>query len=135
MQIRWRSIGAVLVGLIASGAFGLYWGVAARASHRAEIAFVSDRDGDNDVYVLELQSGSLRNVTNDGFDNYSPCWSPDGRQIAFRSTRVGTSDIYVIDADGGNLRNLTDRPSYDSSPAWSPDGRQIAFGTTFATGI
>ncbi len=127
MRYRLTSVGVVLVGVVVSGALGLSWGVDAQASHKAMIAFASDRDGDSDIYVMDADGANVRNVTNDGFDNHQPCWSPDGRQIAFRSTRAGASDIYVIDVDGGDLRNLTDNVSYDSHPSWSPDGERIAF--------
>ena len=100
----------------------------------AQIAFVSDRDGNFDIYVMDADGGNLQNLTNHrGWDG-SPSWSPDGNRIAFTSKRDGhvigghpTDDIYVMDADGRNQQNLTNNPSYDTSPSWSPDGKRIAF--------
>lgn len=62
-------------------------------------------------------------ITND----YSPMWSPDGKQIVFSSTRSGNFQIYVMNADGSDVRRLTDRDGYDGDPSWSPDGTKIAF--------
>jgi Tol biopolymer transport system component len=105
------------------------------------IAFVSDRDGDDEIYLMLLpgaQGGELTlyQLTNNEEDDALPDWSPDGTQMAFASTRDGNWEIYVMDvardpqgggADGANLRRLTNHESDDYLPAWSPDGSQIAF--------
>ena len=96
---------------------------------RQQIAFASDRDGDDDIYVMDTDGGNVRQLTDDPeWDGY-PAWSPDGTRIAFASDRDGDDDIYVMDADGGNVRQLTDDPGWDGYPAWSPDGTRIAFAS------
>ena len=91
------------------------------------IAFVSDREGNNDIFVLDIARGAIKNLTHHPAADTSPDWSPDGTQIVFHSDRDGDSEIYVIDADGGNVRALTFNGAYDGLPDWSPDGTQIAF--------
>jgi len=72
----------------------------------------------------------VRRLTSDNGINYTPVWSPDGKQIAYRSTLGGSSDIYLINVDGSGLKNLTGTDNAEEwSPAWSPDGKLIAFQT------
>ena len=107
------------------------------AGAQAQIAFASDRDGNSEIYVMDADGGNPRRLTNNRADDWSPVWSPDGKQIAFISDRDGhprrripdwfASEIYVMDADGGNQLNLTDHPADDRSPSWSPDGKRIVF--------
>ena len=103
---------------------------------QGQIAFVSRRDGNPEIYVMAADGKNQRRLTNNRADDWFPSWSPDGRRIAFISERDGhpdrnpgwfTSEIYVMDADGGNLQNLTNHPSDDRSPSWSPDGKRIVF--------
>ena len=64
------------------------------------IAFMSERDGNRDIYVIAADGSNPTNLTQDAsFDGY-PAWSPDGQRIAFLSQRDGNRDIYVIAADG-----------------------------------
>ena len=91
------------------------------------IAFVSWRDGNGDVYAMDADSGSPRNLTQDPAKDVRPAWSPDGRSIAFVSLRDGNSEIYVMNADGSGKRNLTRDLAIADYPTWSPDGRKIAF--------
>lgn len=90
-----------------------------------QIAFVSTRDGNWEIYVMNADGSNLTPLTHNGGRN--PVWSPDGRHIAFVSGRDGNDEIYVMNADGSNQTRLTTNPADDHSPSWSPDGRQIAF--------
>ena len=103
---------------------------------QAQIAFVSQRDGNPEIYIMDADGGNQRRLTNHRDRDWSPSWSPDGKQIAFVSDRDGhvhvlhgwsTSEIYVMDADGSSQQNLTNNPHNDRSPSWSPDGRRIVF--------
>ena len=103
---------------------------------QARIAFVSDRDGNFEIYVMDNDGGNQQKLTNNPSNDKYPSWSPDGKRIAFVSDRDGhpdvipgwfTSEIYVMDNDGGNQQKLTNNPSRDTSPSWSPDGKRIAF--------
>jgi Tol biopolymer transport system component len=91
------------------------------------IVFVSWRDGNGEVYAMDADGSSPRNLTQDPAKDVHPAWSPDGRSIAFVSSRDGNSEVYVMNADGSGKRNLTRSRASDDSPTWSPDGRRIAF--------
>jgi len=122
-----------------------------------KIAFMSNRDGKDDIFVVNADGSGLRNLTRSRGNYYKPIywgsgdgpmWSPDGRKILFTSDRLyhgpGTRDggpgganearrrarydeIYVVGADGSGLRRLTRNSRSDGSPVWSPDGRKVLF--------
>ena len=94
---------------------------------QAQIAFASNRDGDYEIYVMNINGKNLRRLTNNHHLDHSPSWSPDGKCIVFSSNRDRNREIYVMDADGGNQLNLTNNPQGDYSPSWSPDGERIVF--------
>lgn len=92
-----------------------------------QIAFVSDRDGNSEIYILNIDSSDLIRLTDNDAQDRSPQWSPDGSQIVFQSDRGGNLDIYTMKIDGSGLIPLTDDPAIDRHPSWSPDGNQIVF--------
>jgi TolB protein len=83
-----------------------------------------------DLFVINLATGQLSNLTRDSYNEYDPAWSPDGRHIVFASDagrRFGFRSLYVTASDGTGLRRLTDGLADDSMPSWSPDGNTIVF--------
>jgi Tol biopolymer transport system component len=95
------------------------------------IAFVSTRDGNGEIYVMNADGGDVRRLTNWRLWDGYPTWSPDGRQIAYYSY-LKSKDwvIQVMDVDGGNPRPLTDNGICDGAPHWSPDGTRIAYSSS-----
>lgn len=94
------------------------------------IAFSSNRDGNNEIYVSRAGGSGLRRMTNSSGIDVSPSWAPDGSMIAFASDRESPSRpvVYVMKADGSNQHRLTSIPgAYEDSPCWSPRGDRIAF--------
>lgn len=91
------------------------------------IVYMSERDGNRDLYIMDLEGNDVARLTEDPANDYEPAWSPDGERIAFVSRRSGKSQIYVMDADGSNVIQLTDSEHLDWRPTWSPDGAWIAF--------
>ena len=80
MWLRLAAILLVVSGLLVSGALAL----AAWVPALGEIAFISDRDGDRDLYVMDLSHGIIRNLTQNTTDDFNPLWLPDGSGIVFR---------------------------------------------------
>lgn len=80
------------------------------------------------IWLVDLESGASRRLTNGiGYDG-SPRWSPDGTQLGFLSTRGGTAQLHVIAVDGGEARPVTAfEGGVAGGPVWSPDGTRIAF--------
>jgi formylglycine-generating enzyme required for sulfatase activity len=93
------------------------------------IAFVSDRDGNREIYVMNADGSGQTRLTDNPALDWTPAWSPDGTRIAFMSDRDGNPEIYVMNADGSGQTRLTDNPTLDQLPAWSPDGTLIAFAS------
>ncbi|MBT3389869.1 MAG: tetratricopeptide repeat protein [Chloroflexi bacterium] len=94
---------------------------------RAKIAFVSDRDGNMEIYSMNTDGSELTRLTDDPAYDVGPMYSPDGMRILFASDRNGNFDIYSMNTDGTDVVQLTDDPGNDSMPAWSADGNLIAF--------
>jgi Tol biopolymer transport system component len=92
------------------------------------IAFVSDRHGGSDIYVMNADGSGIVRRTTTG-RNYSPAWSPDGKRIAFSGVRDGDFGIYVmrVDEDWWNVAHVGFDRGWNAYPAWSPDGSRIAF--------
>lgn len=86
------------------------------------------------LYVVDVASRQVLQVTTGDFDDSQPTWSPDGTRLAFVSRRgsdadrENNSDIFVVEARAGATPvRLTTWPGPDDSPEWSPDGSQIAY--------
>jgi Tol biopolymer transport system component len=100
------------------------------------LAFVSDRDGNHEIYVTAADGSNPRQMTNNPASDQFPTWSPDGTQITFGTNRDGNEEIYSMRAgDGSGATNLTANPATDRYPAWSPDGTKIAFRSSRAHGF
>jgi Tol biopolymer transport system component len=92
-----------------------------------KLAFISSRDGNNEVYLTNADGSNQVNITNHQAAESSPSWSPDGTKITFASARAGGQDIFAINTGGHYPANLTNISGSDLAPSWSPDGKKIAF--------
>jgi TolB protein len=91
------------------------------------IAFVSNRSGPWDIYLLDFESGEVYRLTETQHFESGPTWSPDGNLIAYESY-AQDSEIFIQSVfDDQTLINLTEHPAADYQPTWSPLGRQMAF--------
>lgn len=104
----------------------------------ADIAFLSDRDGKSNIYVMNDDGSDVRRLTDMPLKVGELVWSSDGHRLAFsmdlNSGEPGNPqglpqqyDIFIMNADGTRQRNLTKHPSQDGGPALSPDGKSLAF--------
>ncbi len=98
------------------------------------IAFISDRDGNSEIYSMDQNGGSQTNLTHSAVSEKTFAWSPDGTRIAFlRKNAANTGDdsnLYVMNADGSGLTKVTnDNFQYQNSSnlTWSPDGTKLAY--------
>ena len=94
-----------------------------------KIAFVSYRDGNNEIYVMNSDGSNQTRLTNNETFDVSPVWSPDGSKIAFRSYSAGNYNIFVMNNDGTNRQCFTNHSTGTSYPVWSPDSKRIVFTT------
>jgi TolB protein len=101
-------------------------GVAA-LSVQGKIAFTSNRDGNDEIYVMNVDGTGVTRLTDNPASDQQPSWSPDGSRLAFTSNRDGNFDIYVMNADGTGVTRLTTTTTHLGStrPAWC--GNRIAF--------
>ncbi len=103
------------------------------------LAFYSNRDGNPEIYVINVDGSGLRRLTDDPAFDDSPALSPDGTQVAFLTARHDPNprfpnlkyELYVTAVDGSRLRRLTSTEAAEDHPAWSPDGRQLLFDADY----
>ena len=97
------------------------------------IAYTSNRDGDYEIYIHNLDTGENEQITDNTHDDRSPDWSPDGTRIAYSSDRDGDFEIYIHNIDTGENEQITDNGNRNwdnrgnGAPDWSPDGTRIAY--------
>jgi TolB protein len=70
------------------------------------VAFMSQRDGNWEVYLADLDDGNVSRLTRNPANDGLPTWSPDGRHIAFVSDRGGSWALWVMRSDGSDQRRL-----------------------------
>lgn len=99
------------------------------SSDGRRIIFGSTRDGNREIYAIDLNGSNPTNLSTNGeWDDFPAC-APDGTKIAFmtrRDVRRGSA-ICVANLDGSNLAYLTHHPDRHSEPAWSPDSGWLAY--------
>ncbi len=84
--------------------------------------------GNNDIYLLDLESNQLLNLTDHPAVDAGASWSPDGREVVFVSNRDHPSgEIYIMRVGGRQVKRLTYNEYYEVAPRFSPDGSSIAF--------
>lgn len=88
---------------------------------------------DGDIYVMDVETRALTNLTATDAIERHPSWSPNGKQIAFiREIEGLNSDVFVMLSDGTGVTRLTNTSdARDLTPRWSPDSKRIAFSSGF----
>ena len=120
---------AILLALFAAfgGATPFSQSAALAQSPDGLIVFVSERDGNDEIYAMNADGSNQTRLTNNSAADQNPSLSADGRRIAFVSRRDGNAEIYTMNADGSGVARITNNSALDWAPSWSPDVRRIAF--------
>lgn len=97
----------------------------------SKVAFVSrwlesGLSGDLEVWVLNLSTGTLTQLTNDEVEQYAPRWSPTGDAISFLSKDLGSVQLRQIAVASSVVRDLIHLPNATSAITWAPSGRAVA---------
>jgi dipeptidyl aminopeptidase/acylaminoacyl peptidase len=85
------------------------------------------------IYVVDVATRQVKQVTEGTRDEHSISWSPSGDEIAYASNpepdpdRVFHLDLFAVNVASGKIRTIVHRRTVETSPAWSPDGRMIAY--------
>lgn len=92
-----------------------------------QLAFVSDRDGDNEIYLMDISGSWVVQLTDNTWEDEGPSWSGNASGIVFHSNQDGYNQLYMMDADGTDQTRFLNSSTIDEWPSWSPDSNKIAF--------
>lgn len=111
-----------------------------------DIAFMGIKNGQGDIYTVNLKTTEFKRITDDVFSDFQPQWSPDGKKIVFVSDRgdyinseqysqdvkvyehnYKNNDIYVVEVETSLIERITSTPWLEGSPVFSPKGDKLAY--------
>ncbi|MDH7512649.1 MAG: Tol-Pal system beta propeller repeat protein TolB [Clostridiales bacterium] len=96
----------------------------------SKIVFVSDRDGNDELYMMDYDGHNQTRLTFNKIRDYMPSWSPDKEKIAYLSyPGVGVAGLYLLYIEEGKKIPVSTRGT-NFSPDFSPDGKKLAFCST-----
>jgi hypothetical protein len=138
---RFLPVGVLTVAILSSSIFVMLPAVisnqqsqtayATFPGENGKIAFISNRDGNYEIYVMNSDGSEQTRLTNNPTIDTTPDWSPYGETIVFRrGLESQNPEIYIMNADGSEQTNISNNPAIDFDPSWSPDGTKIAFMST-----
>ena len=104
-------------------------GAPAWAPDGKRMAMTLSKDGNAEIYVMDIATRRLRRLTVGAAIDTEPAWAPDGKSLVFTSDRGGTPQIYRIPATGGRATRLTFDGKYNSRATFAPDGKSVYFVT------
>lgn len=92
------------------------------------VVFQSNRTGSNQIFIMNLEDGELRQLGDFERGAETPVFSTDGKRVAFASNRSGparTGQVWLMNTDGTGLQQLSKGPWSHAQPAWAFDGQTI----------
>ena len=94
-----------------------------------EVAATLSFDGNQEIYLVNINGTLSSRVTNSKSIDISPTFSPDGSKMAFVSSRNGLPQLFLQDIASGQVKRLTFSGRYNTQPSWSPVGDKIVYTT------
>jgi Tol biopolymer transport system component len=128
---RIRALSATLVALLATAmllALPSPSGAIASGTN-GRILFVSDRDGDKEIYAIRSDGTGLVQLTINTSNDYDPSVSADGTKVAFVTDRDGKVELYTMNIDGSSQKRITNNAYTESHPSWNPLGGQLVWAS------
>jgi TolB protein len=95
----------------------------------SRVVFVSDRDGNDELYMMDYDGANQVRLTFNKVRDYMPAWSLDGQHIAYTSYKNMTAGLYLLDLDQGKFQAVSTRGT-NFAPSFSFDGKKLAFCST-----
>lgn len=96
------------------------------------VYFISrDNKSANDIFVYDLLSNKLTNLTNTTYDEWDPAISPDGKSLIYAGKKDGNWDLFILDLDTLKKRQITKTKGNEWDPCFAPNGKEIYFAGTF----
>lgn len=97
-----------------------------RGIFQTKIAFVSDRTGNKEIYLMDFDGKNQKPITDNGSINISPAWSPGAKSLLYTCFRRRNPDLYQVFLSPRRTILLSAVTGLNAAPAWSPDGKRIA---------
>ncbi len=99
--------------------------------YRALLADELIRPGQLEIWVMNADGSTQRQVTSLGAASFAPFFHPSGEKIVFSSNRGSEGgrefELYLVNLDGSGLEQVTHSPGFDGFPMWAPDGKTFVF--------
>ena len=94
-----------------------------------KVAFAALQNGVGDIFVVDLATREVTNLTKDGFADSGPTWSPDGRSLIYVARVSGSEKLFRLDVETGQKTQLT-FGTHDDSAAQFLDADTLVFSST-----
>ena len=96
----------------------------------AYIIFTTQRDGNYEIYRVNVSNGAIINLSRHASEDFSPKWSPNGDTIAFISSRNGGLHLFLMTVDGVDIQQITADNNRPATLIWSPDAQWLVYTAT-----
>ena len=100
-----------------------------------QILFSSNRSGNIDLWLVDLATGKLRQLTDDPAHDWDPAFSPDGRFLMWSSNRSGNMEVWLANTDGSGARQVTQDGLDAENPTMTADGQWIIYASSNDTKV